>query len=94
MIAALIQAPAWFYAAASDLWGSDLVWSLEQDAVVFVSFIAFGMIGLSGLFFVQRARANVGDLVVELNHVQPGQVREALARAVGDPTLEVGLWAP
>ena len=34
MIAALIQAPAWFYAAASDLWGSDLVWSLEQDAVV------------------------------------------------------------
>ena len=94
MIAALIQAPPWFYAAASDLWGSDLVWSLEQDAVVFVSFIAFGVIGLSGIFFVQRARANVGDLVVELNHVQPGEVRDALARAVGDPTLQVGLWLP
>jgi signal transduction histidine kinase len=94
MIAALIQAPPWFYAAASDLWGSDLVWSLEQDAVVFVSFIAFGVIGLSGIFFVQRARVNVGDLVVELNHVQPGEVRDALARAVGDPTLQVGLWLP
>jgi len=94
MIAALIQAPAWFYAAASDLWGTDLVWSLEQDAVVFVSFIAFGVIGLSGIFFVKRAHGNVGDLVVELNHVEPGHVREALARAVGDPTLDVGLWLP
>ena len=94
MIAALIQAPAWFYAAASDLWGTDLVWSLEQDAVVFVSFVAFGVIGLSGIFFVKRAHGNVGDLVVELNHVEPGHVREALARAVGDPTLDVGLWLP
>ena len=46
------------------------------------------------MFFVKRARGNVGDLVVELNHVEPGQVRDALARAVGDPTLEVGLWLP
>ena len=94
MIAALIQAPPWFFAVASDLWGSDIVWSLEQDAVVFVANVVFVVIGLSGLFFVQRARGNVGDLVVELNHVQPGQVRAALARAVGDPTLEVGLWLP
>jgi signal transduction histidine kinase len=94
MIAALVQAPPWFFAVASDLWGSDIVWSLEQDAVVFVANVAFGVIGLSGLFFVQRARANVGDLVVELNHVEPGKVRDALARAVGDPTLEVGLWLP
>ena len=94
MIAALIQAPPWFFAVASDLWGSDIVWSLEQDTVVFVANVAFVVIGLSGLFFVQRARWNVGDLVVELNHVEPGQVRAALARAVGDPTLEVGLWLP
>jgi signal transduction histidine kinase len=94
MIAALIQAPPWFLAVASDLWGSDIVWSLEQDAVVFVANVAFGVVGLSGLFLVHRARGNVGDLVVELNHVQPGQVRDALARAVGDPTLEVGLWLP
>ena len=94
MIAALIQAPPWFFAVASDLWGSDIVWSLEQDTVVFVANVVFVVIGLSGLFFVQRARGNVGDLVVELNHVEPGQVRAALARAVGDPTLEVGLWLP
>jgi signal transduction histidine kinase len=94
MIAALIQAPPWLMAVAQDLWGSDLVWSLEKDAVVFVANVAFVVIGLSGLFFVQRARGNVGDLVVELNHVEPGHVREALARAVGDPTLDVGLWLP
>ncbi len=94
MIAALIQAPPWFLAVAQDLWGSDIVWSLEQDAVVFVANVAFGVIGLSGLFLIHRARGNVGDLVVELNRVEPGQVREALARAVGDPTLEVGLWLP
>ena len=94
MIAALIQAPPSLFAVASDLWGSDIVWSLEQDAVVFVANLAFGVIGLTGLFLVRRARGNVGDIVVELNRVEPGQVREALARAVGDPTLEVGLWLP
>ena len=81
MIAALIQAPPWFFAVASDLWGSDIVWSLEQDAVVFVANVAFVVIGLSGLFFVQRARGNVGDLVVELNHVAAGTgARRARAR--------------
>ena len=60
MIAALIQAPPWFFAVASDLWGSDIVWSLEQDAVVFVANLAFGVIGLTGLFLVRRARGNVG----------------------------------
>ena len=93
MIAALIQAPPWFFAVASDLWGPTSSGHSSRDAVVFVANVAFGVIGLSGLFFVQRARGNVGDLVVELNHVEPGKVRDALARAVGDPTLEVGALA-
>jgi signal transduction histidine kinase len=47
-----------------------------------------------GLALVQRARGSVGDLVVDLGRVEPGQVRPALARTLGDPTLELGLWLP
>ncbi len=36
----------------------------------------------------------MADLVVELDQVEPGRVRESLARAVGDPTLQLGLWLP
>jgi signal transduction histidine kinase len=32
--------------------------------------------------------------VVELGRVEPGHVRETLARTLGDPTLELGLWLP
>ena len=92
MIAGLIHAPIWTFAAAQELWGTTIAWEVEQNTVILVTHFVFGVIGLSGLFFVKRARGNVSDLVVELNHVEPGQVREALGRAVGDPKLEVGLW--
>jgi signal transduction histidine kinase len=32
--------------------------------------------------------------VVELEHAPPGSVRDALAKALGDPTLELALWLP
>jgi signal transduction histidine kinase len=38
-----------------------------------------------------RRRA-VADLVVELGEAAPGQVRSLLARTLGDPTLQLGLW--
>ena len=37
-------------------------------------------------------RAPVADLVVELGDVASGTLRDALARALGDPTLRVGYW--
>jgi signal transduction histidine kinase len=40
------------------------------------------------------ARANVGELVLELERTPPEGVRGALARALGDPRLEVGFWLP
>ncbi len=43
---------------------------------------------------VWQARGAVGDLVVELDRIEPGGVRDALARAIGDPTLELALWLP
>ena len=48
----------------------------------------------AGLLWGRRARAVVADLVVELEHTPPGSVRDALARALGDPTLELALWLP
>lgn len=36
----------------------------------------------------------VADLVVELSGSEGGTVRDALARAVGDPSLEIGYWDP
>jgi signal transduction histidine kinase len=47
-----------------------------------------------GIAMVRRRRGPLGDLVVELGSARPGQVRAALARALGDPTLELGLWLP
>ncbi|MFG1622710.1 sensor histidine kinase [Kribbella sp. NPDC049227] len=43
---------------------------------------------------VRRSRpGNVADLVVELGETQSGTLRDALARALGDPTLQVGFWS-
>ena len=48
----------------------------------------------AGLLWGRRARAAVADLVVALEHAPPGSVRDALARALGDPTLQLALWLP
>src|SRR5215468_3046419 len=42
----------------------------------------------------RRARGTVADLVVELSQVAPGEVRDALARALHDDTLQVAYWLP
>jgi signal transduction histidine kinase len=47
-----------------------------------------------GLLVVRRARGPIGDLVVELRRASPGELRPALARAIGDPSLELALWLP
>src|SRR5262249_57061217 len=50
---------------------------------------------LLGLFTARIARVSVSDLVVELGRLPgPGQLRVALARALGDPSLEVAYWIP
>jgi signal transduction histidine kinase len=47
-----------------------------------------------GLLRGRSGRSAVADLVVELERTPPGSVREALARALGDPSLELALWLP
>jgi signal transduction histidine kinase len=49
---------------------------------------------LAGLLTAQLARGTVADLVVELSHVAPGEVRDALARALNDDSLQVAYWLP
>ncbi len=67
------------------------VWGLAQylaAAAVPVSFLA-------GLLRSRLARAGVGELVVELEEASPpDQLRAGLARALGDPTVELVYWNP
>ena len=50
---------------------------------------------LLGLLRSQLARASVADLVVDLQTAHdPERIRAALARALGDPALDVGYWIP
>jgi signal transduction histidine kinase len=47
-----------------------------------------------GLLWGRTARSAAADLVVELEQTPPGRVRDALARVLGDPSLELALWLP
>jgi signal transduction histidine kinase len=50
---------------------------------------------LAGLLRSRLARASVADLVVYLETARdPERIRAAIARALGDPALEVGYWIP
>jgi signal transduction histidine kinase len=49
---------------------------------------------LLGILQTRMARSAVADLVVDLgSDPTPGRLGEALANALGDPTLEVGYWS-
>jgi signal transduction histidine kinase len=59
--------------------------------VIGLSPIAF----LTGLLGARLARSAVGDLVLELHsEPAPADLRDALARALRDPTLELAYWLP
>ena len=49
---------------------------------------------LWGLLRARLARVHVGELVVHLEETAPGDLRNELALALEDPTLELGLWLP
>jgi len=50
---------------------------------------------LVDLLRARLARSAVGDLVVALRRdPAPGAVRDAMARALGDPSLQVAFWLP
>jgi signal transduction histidine kinase len=66
---------------------------VAATAVLFIA-IAMVPIGfLAGLLRSQFARAAVADLVIELGEAPPpGRLRDALARALGDPSVRLAYW--
>jgi signal transduction histidine kinase len=53
------------------------------------------LVFLAGLLNARLARSAVGDLVLELRtDPAPTELRDALARALRDPTLELAYWLP
>ena len=49
---------------------------------------------LGGLLRRPAEERQVADLVVDLGATQPASLRDALARTLGDPALEIGYWSP
>src|SRR5262249_11663255 len=62
--------------------------------IITASGLAIPLSLAAGLLWGRRARGVVADLVVELERTPPGAVRDALARTLGDPSLDVALWLP
>jgi signal transduction histidine kinase len=58
------------------------------------AFIALPLALLAGFLRARLARASVGDLVLELERTPPQGIRDALSRALDDPTLDVLFWLP
>jgi signal transduction histidine kinase len=57
--------------------------------------LVFAVVTLAGLARDAAAHAGVADLVVELGDARPSMsLRDALARALGDRSLEVAYWLP
>jgi signal transduction histidine kinase len=60
-----------------------------------LAFNAFPLAFLAGLLGTRLHRGAVAQLVIDLGAAPaPAEVREALARALGDPSLEVAYWLP
>jgi PAS domain S-box-containing protein len=63
--------------------------------IVTFTFAAVPLAFIVGLLGGRLARGGVGQLVLELGQAHaPGELREALARALGDPTLRLAYWIP
>ncbi|HEY6069258.1 MAG TPA: sensor histidine kinase [Gaiellaceae bacterium] len=58
------------------------------------AFVALPLALLFGLLRTRLARASIGDLVLELERTPPQSIGAALARALGDRTVEVLYWLP
>ena len=87
-IAILLQSASWFFLSSGA--------SLELlDDLIFVAQIAIPIAVLLVIFQARIARAAVADLVVELGQTPtPARLRDALANALGDPSLRVAYWSP
>ena len=83
----VLLAVALVVATVSDDAANALFW------IVIFSFASVPFAFIVGLLSGRLARAGVGQLLLELGQARaPGELREAIARAVGDPTLRLAYW--
>jgi signal transduction histidine kinase len=83
----------------SRLAGGSLPGAVDVGRTMFsITLIALALVPLSflaGLVRARLARLMVGELLVELRESRaPGALRDALARALHDPSLEIAYWLP
>jgi signal transduction histidine kinase len=63
--------------------------------LVLVAYIAIPLVVLGGILRARLARLTVADLFVELRaEPSPDELRDALARVLGDPSLTLAYWLP
>ncbi len=87
-VAVLLQTASWIFLSSGT--------SLEPlDDLIFLAQIAIPIAVLFVMLQSRMARAGVADLVVELGQTPtPARLRDALANALGDPSLQVAYWSP
>jgi signal transduction histidine kinase len=75
--------------------------AFDGPAVQQIRWATFATLGIAPLVFLaallkaRLARSAVGDLMLELrSEPAPGDLRDALARALRDPSLELAYWLP
>ena len=83
----------------SRLAGADLPGAVDVGRTMFsltlVALAAVPLSFLAGLVRARLARLMVGELLVELREARgPGALRDALARVLHDPSLEIAYWLP
>jgi signal transduction histidine kinase len=85
-VAILLQSASWTFLSSGT--------RLEPlDDLIFLALIAIPIAVLAVMLQSRMARADVADLVVELGQTPtPARLRDALANALGDPTLQVAYW--
>jgi signal transduction histidine kinase len=77
----------------ADQASADITRSLQSAERVALATVPIAY--LFGLFQARLARVGISELVVELgNSPEQGRLRDALARALKDPSLELGYWIP
>jgi DNA-binding CsgD family transcriptional regulator len=75
----------------------DLSVSATGDAVLDWCALAYTLIPaafLAGLLRTRLHRGALAELVLELSDASPAHARDALARSLGDPSLELAFWIP
>jgi signal transduction histidine kinase len=70
-------------------------WVAQIRWATFVTLALAPVVFLIGLFHARLARSALGDLVVELRvDLAPSDLRDALARALRDQSLDLAYWLP